>query len=96
MPGWDPVELEGPEWLDGEKAREDPEAGQERGLRGGGKAKHGLGAERVEAMAKVKLGGSRARPRRAKVRPYTRSVTPLKSIARTVELDPAPWHVPDE
>ena len=32
-----PVELEGPEWLDGEKAREDPEAGQERGLRGGGK-----------------------------------------------------------
>ena len=36
MPGWDPVELEGPEWLDGEKAREDPEAGQERGLRGGG------------------------------------------------------------
>ena len=36
MPGWDPVELEGPEWLDGEKARDDPEAGQERGLRGGG------------------------------------------------------------
>ena len=26
VPGWDPVELEGPEWLDGEKAREDPEA----------------------------------------------------------------------
>ena len=26
-----------PEWLDGEKSREDPEAGQERGLRGGGK-----------------------------------------------------------
>ena len=35
-------------------------------------AEDGLGAERVEAMAKVKLGGSRARPRRAKVRPYTR------------------------
>ena len=30
------MELEGPEWLDGEKARDDPEAGQERGLRGGG------------------------------------------------------------
>ena len=30
VPGWDPVELEGPEWLDGEKAREDPKAGQER------------------------------------------------------------------
>ena len=28
MPGWDPVELEGPEWLDGEKARDDPEAGR--------------------------------------------------------------------
>ena len=40
MPGWDPVELEGPEWFDGEKVREDPEAGQERGLRGGGEAKH--------------------------------------------------------
>ena len=24
MPGWDPVELEDPEWLDGGKAREDP------------------------------------------------------------------------
>ena len=47
-------------------------------------ADDGLGAERVEAMAKVKLGGSRARPRRAKVRPYTRSVTPSKSIARTL------------
>ena len=35
VPGWDPVELEGPEWLNGEKARDDPEAGQERGLRGG-------------------------------------------------------------
>ena len=34
MPGWDPVELEGPEWLNGEKARDDPEAGQERRLRG--------------------------------------------------------------
>jgi hypothetical protein len=31
VPGWDPVELEGPEWLNGEKARDDPEAGQERG-----------------------------------------------------------------
>ena len=30
----------------------------------------GLEAERVETMAKVKLGGSRARPRKAKVRPY--------------------------
>ena len=30
---WDPVELEGPEWLDGEKARDDPEAGQERELK---------------------------------------------------------------
>jgi predicted metal-dependent enzyme (double-stranded beta helix superfamily) len=29
VPGWDPVELEGPEWLDGEKAMDDPEAGQE-------------------------------------------------------------------
>ena len=65
-------------------------------IEGRGEAKHGPGAERVEAMAKVKLGGSRARPRRAKVRPYTRSVTPSKKIARTVELDPAPWHVPDE
>ena len=44
----------------------------------------GLEAERVEAMAKVKLGGSRARPRKAKVRPYTRSVTPSKIIARTL------------
>ena len=33
MPGWDPVELEDPEWLDGGKARDDPEAGQERGFR---------------------------------------------------------------
>ena len=32
-----PVEMEGPEWLDREKAREDPEAGKERGLKGGGK-----------------------------------------------------------
>ena len=44
------------------------------GWASGESADDGLGAERVEAMAKVKLGGSRARPRRAKVRPYTRSV----------------------
>ena len=43
----------------------------------------GLGAERVESMAKVKLRGSRA-TRRAKVQPYTRSVTPSKIIARTI------------
>ena len=40
MPGWDPVELEGPEWLNGEKAWDDPEAGQDRGLRGGGEQMH--------------------------------------------------------
>ena len=42
MPGWDPVELEGPEWLDGEKAREDPEVLSRTRARieGMGEAKH--------------------------------------------------------
>ena len=33
-------------------------------------------------LSRWKLGGSRARFRRAKVRPYTRSVTPSKIAAR--------------
>ena len=37
----EPVELEGPEWVDGEKAREDPEAGQDSTrIEGRGEAKH--------------------------------------------------------
>ena len=57
MPGWDPVELEGPEWLDGEKARDDPDAGQERGLRGGGQHLFGQKFDR-EAENVPQLGKS--------------------------------------
>ena len=51
-------ELEGLEWLDGEKAREDPEAGQERALRGGGRQST-LDPEQI-ARAPMRPGAGRS------------------------------------
>ena len=53
-------------------------------------ADDGLGAERVEAMAKAKLRGSRARPRRAKVRPYSNPFKEhCKNLIRGLDVEVA-------